>query len=279
MAELAARRALRKEEHAEESAPAVKPERKTIESTTTDAAAALIERPPTDGRGRGVVTRRALRRGEIVRELPMVYSTGTSPVVPMPTHPWALTHAIMGRPDAARVWERFADDAFERALPVWDADDVRAQRHLAQVHKRPPAEVKRGYAAVAARNLESHVCVEVAPGRAEMRTVGFGFYELFGFLNHSCEPAVDLISMDVATGVKGLRVLRDLAEGEEVTMAYICEPLEEKMATPERRAMLKSRFGFDCLCSRCLRETVASSAAATTTVPAGATTAALGAAE
>ena len=66
--------------------------------------------------------------------------------------------------------------------------------------------------------------------------------------NHSCDPS----ALNDADGtVANVRALRDLEEGEEVTISYV--PVGWDLA---RRAQALSTFGFRCRCERCAKERV-----------------------
>ena len=68
-----------------------------------------------------------------------------------------------------------------------------------------------------------------------------------GFTNHDCAP-------NCAAAIRGGRValtaLRDLADGDELTISYV----EPRLPYYERRRVLRDSYGFDCDCDRCARE-------------------------
>ena len=47
-----------------------------------------------------------------------------------------------------------------------------------------------------------------------------------------------------------IRALRELAEGEEVTISYV----DRSLGYEERRKTLETHYGFECRCNRCVAE-------------------------
>ncbi|CAE8693581.1 unnamed protein product, partial [Polarella glacialis] len=75
--------------------------------------------------------------------------------------------------------------------------------------------------------------------------------------NHSCEPCAmpEWESRGEQPRVVGMRLMRAVAAGEEITFTYV--PLHQNpTAWPlsRRQAFLSKTFAFSCNCSRCLRE-------------------------
>ena len=68
-------------------------------------------------------------------------------------------------------------------------------------------------------------------------------------VNHSCSPSLDQ-TFDSVTRAQRLRVVRAVAHGEQLSIAYTSEP----GTRAERRARLQQRFGFLCECSLCSLE-------------------------
>lgn len=76
---------------------------------------------------------------------------------------------------------------------------------------------------------------------------GYAFFPLLSTLNHSCEPNCQVAYLEDGRAV--LFVLRDIASGEELTIAYIYTYLP----IADRRSELRA-YGFICGCVRCMRE-------------------------
>lgn len=75
------------------------------------------------------------------------------------------------------------------------------------------------------------------------------------FFNHSCEPNLVMrSSMADMGGAVAFYAKRDIAAGTELTIAYTNDaPLEL------RQMQLRAQYGFECKCSKCLRESATSS--------------------
>eukprot|EP00434_Breviolum_minutum_P023370 symbB.v1.2.020616.t1/scaffold1747.1/size103332/3 len=72
--------------------------------------------------------------------------------------------------------------------------------------------------------------------------------------NHSCDPSA---APETEDGRVGMRLLRPVAAGEEITFSYV--PLkQDPSAWPveRRQEFLSKSFGFQCSCHRCVEERV-----------------------
>lgn len=79
--------------------------------------------------------------------------------------------------------------------------------------------------------------------------VGSSLHPSASFVNHSCLPnAFSHIVGDELT----LYTLYPVEAGEELNISYI----EPELALKERRAQLKETYGFDCVCRRCVKESL-----------------------
>ncbi|KAJ3135127.1 SET and MYND domain-containing protein 3 [Geranomyces variabilis] len=76
-----------------------------------------------------------------------------------------------------------------------------------------------------------------------------GTYPLASLLNHSCDPSCSLTFNGVTLM---LYAIRDVAAGEELTIAYQ-DPFP---ARETRRVRLEQAYGFHCACARCEPENV-----------------------
>mmetsp|Transcript_20926 Transcript_20926/g.30821 ORF Transcript_20926/g.30821 Transcript_20926/m.30821 type:complete len:487 (+) Transcript_20926:95-1555(+) len=87
-----------------------------------------------------------------------------------------------------------------------------------------------------------------------------GLYPLAAMINHSCAPnAVRVYSCgnNFTGGSESdsnelmiVHASQPIREGEEIVWSYV----PTSRPQPERRSALKQRFGFDCLCPRCVKE-------------------------
>ena len=75
------------------------------------------------------------------------------------------------------------------------------------------------------------------------------------FANHSCEPNCAMLAENTiesfTSNIVGLRAIRDIQAGEEITWNYIGAT---SASFKYRQRALKTKFGFYCNCSRCRRE-------------------------
>ena len=78
--------------------------------------------------------------------------------------------------------------------------------------------------------------------------VGCALSCLMGWHNHDCNPSAS--SQVTSDGHVTVTALRDLREGEEITISYV-NPADD---VDERRRVLLAHYGFDCKCARCLAE-------------------------
>eukprot|EP00325_Prymnesiales_sp_UTEX-LB-985_P001988 CAMPEP_0174699036 /NCGR_PEP_ID=MMETSP1094-20130205/4441_1 /TAXON_ID=156173 /ORGANISM="Chrysochromulina brevifilum, Strain UTEX LB 985" /LENGTH=446 /DNA_ID=CAMNT_0015896297 /DNA_START=29 /DNA_END=1369 /DNA_ORIENTATION=- len=80
------------------------------------------------------------------------------------------------------------------------------------------------------------------------KKVGCAVSVLMGYHNHDCSPnaAADIDGEGSVT----MTALRDITEGEEVTISYI----DTNLDIEERRKVLALHYNFECKCSRCMSE-------------------------
>ncbi|CZT48384.1 uncharacterized protein RSE6_09069 [Rhynchosporium secalis] len=97
-----------------------------------------------------------------------------------------------------------------------------------------------------------------APGvtKGRGRAYALGLYTRATWMNHDCEP--NMTHKPNRNSQYTFRTTRDLAAGEECTIAYT-DLMEPQYAdVKSRRAFMKEWFTFDCTCRRCEREMAAS---------------------
>lgn len=78
------------------------------------------------------------------------------------------------------------------------------------------------------------------------RTAGIGLYVTAAAINHSCDPNC-CQTFDTSSASLSIRAVRNISEGEEITIAYI----DIGKPTYLRRSELLLSYGFRCSCSRC----------------------------
>lgn len=72
-----------------------------------------------------------------------------------------------------------------------------------------------------------------------------GLFPICGLINHSCQP--NCTWSNAGDGIAEVRALRDIKEGDEITLSYI--DIDKERA--ERRKELRETKHFDCQCGRC----------------------------
>jgi len=111
------------------------------------------------------------------------------------------------------------------------------------------AENLRG---VVARDAHNSFGIWSIPEDDGAEMLGYGVWPNASFFNHSCSPT--LVKDRVAREWRFI-TSRDVRESEELCISYIGENELKTMDTGERQAYLKHSWGFDCACTRCVRET------------------------
>ena len=72
--------------------------------------------------------------------------------------------------------------------------------------------------------------------------------------NHSCDPNCEFTSSEGGRYIREFAT-RDIKEGEELTISYL-EPDDLLKDAEERKDLLFESFGFECVCRRCLIDTL-----------------------
>ena len=107
---------------------------------------------------------------------------------------------------------------------------------------------KAAAAAAAAETVASDAREGGESGADEARAVGTALYLAGSLFNHACRPNA---AFSNAARVLEVRTLREVAEGEEVTVSYIAA---EGRPLGLRRRLLLEQFCFVCECAHCLEE-------------------------
>ncbi|KAK0105289.1 hypothetical protein ONS95_004327 [Cadophora gregata] len=84
------------------------------------------------------------------------------------------------------------------------------------------------------------------------RAYGLGLYTRATWMNHDCDG--NMSHKPNRNSQYMFRTTRDLAAGEECTIAYFDLTEPQHADVHSRRAFLKEWFTFDCMCRRCLKE-------------------------
>ena len=180
---------------------------------------------------------------EILREKPLVAVAGSDGELGSPA--WDLTHRLIADTrlrDAYYAWQQRSTTAHESSR-----QDREIERLMARRYGLPPAMVSKLHAGVGA--------CQVGYGPGEGQHLGHGLYQTLGRVNHACDPSAELVLIDGASGEQGLRALKDIQPGQEITRTYIDDAsgfLGRNFLV--RNVTLVSRMGFVCRCPRCHSE-------------------------
>jgi hypothetical protein len=136
-------------------------------------------------------------------------------------------------------------------LAVYVAGPV--PRWAAAVEALPAAASAAAEAAGGAALAAAGGLVGVLDNEEAWACDGNAFYSLQATCNHSCAPAAHAFKRDGDDdGAAVLLALRELAAGEEVTIAYV----DEEAPAAERAAALAD-YGFACACDKCAADELA----------------------
>jgi len=86
-------------------------------------------------------------------------------------------------------------------------------------------------------------------GKAGAGSSGSAVYLLTSFLNHSCDPNVE-VRFEENNSTATVAVLRDVEEGEQLCISYV----DFEAPGQQRRDQLEWGYGFKCKCSKCMSE-------------------------
>ena len=208
-----------------------------LASMCTSEATNLYKEEKLPGKGIGCIALVDIKKGDIVlKETPQLLH----PLIPeYPTHEETIRHYMhcvkafidMSKTDQKSYLELY--NYFESDKSAWSSD--MEQKYL---------------------NRQNLVKVMPFPNKEEtfnviaiMDTNGFhnGLCLKMSRFNHSCRPNAQYF-WNEDTNKRDLRTLRNIKEGEEITVSYSPDLVGLR---EERRARLKEDFFFDCNCGAC----------------------------
>lgn len=199
-----------------------------------------------EGAGRGVVTTKAVKAGELL--------CVSSPLAAAPLATGAEMALVQGLMGAAS--RNPQDLALALALPsdpegkeTTVPDMMAFRRHLSKGDQDLPELPSQEVFARHAANVVKTSAIRSANS--------VGVYPLPSFINHSCAPNACKL---LVGHTMFIHAARDLAKGEEIRVKYF----DVTMPAPERQAVAK-RWGFHCACPRCAMESVGEEEAAKAT--------------
>ena len=190
-----------------------------------DGSTLGIEVRALPGKGLGVIAGRAFRSGErIFAELPLV-AWESSPR-PSGGHDWGELEALV------------ASLSEESQRDFYDLFDKHAEG---------------GGAATAQGiwNSNSHPTVDIFADGRSAATDGVrrsAVFRLCSRFNHACRPS-SYAAWNAGLGRLTVHALRDIARGEEITIAYVGGA--EAGTREQRQAILRDKYRFECDCKAC----------------------------
>lgn len=81
---------------------------------------------------------------------------------------------------------------------------------------------------------------------------GSGLYQLQSKINHSCDPACEIVFPD-SNHVLQVVALRNIAQGEEISISYLDECVLAR-SRHSRQKVLRENYIFNCDCTKCQLE-------------------------
>ncbi len=82
-----------------------------------------------------------------------------------------------------------------------------------------------------------------------------GIFTLTAFMNHSCDPNAEIRGQEYVDCNIDIVAKEEIRRGEEISISYLnlgCNPSKSLGARNRRRRELRSRYLFQCQCSRCV---------------------------
>ena len=186
--------------------------------------------------GLGLIAARPLRKGQRVRDAPLLRAGRGDVTATLYTQPWAMTHAACCTGDADLLATVQAMARSLRGMPfrvlAWEHSDSVALDAIVDASGLERNAVFRTYSMICSANMRDEA------GTAYLLEMG-------AFMNHACVPNMR-VQRDLAFV---LVAARDISPGEEITISYVPDvPVEERGL---RAALLESLYGFVCTCALC----------------------------
>lgn len=83
-----------------------------------------------------------------------------------------------------------------------------------------------------------------------------GIFTLTARMNHSCDPNAEIRAQEYVDCNIDIVAKRGISRGEELSISYVnlgSQTSNSVIAGNRRRKELRSRYLFDCQCSRCVQ--------------------------
>jgi hypothetical protein len=178
-----------------------------------------------------------LTKGEIIdREAPLLGP------IPESQSKYDFTSAFFTRFDKEKDKFQWLKANFHASPYFLKGTDEVKMQEIAQRHGVTLAKVKTVYKIIATNAWYT-------PDHADSYGV---LFHRFSQINHSCEANAKFARGDGPDYSWTLEARRPIEKDEEITLCYEVDLCEGEKG--ERQAKLRSAFGFDCTCRKCVRE-------------------------
>ena len=192
--------------------------------------------------GKGLFATRPISKGVFFEEEPFAFATDhrandDDPLLYTPV--WRLVDMLARTPKLARARDWLASGELQQlphAALSWDHLDYAAGLYVMAMRGLSSSYVYKLYAVVASVNLRCH-------------DGSMALYYTLSYLNHACEPNCHVIAEGGSTAAR-LRAVRDIAEGEEVTISFVApSPADAQCADVAlSQWAVMELYGFQCRC-------------------------------
>jgi hypothetical protein len=161
---------------------------------------------PIPGKGKGLISTRAIKPGELILSEPPLFTTAS------------LSNPATFEKDLGAIVKGLSKEG---------------QRAFLSLHNNNPG-------ADPFSNIVRSNGYPLGPN-SEVGAI----FPLVARLNHACRPNAQH-AWNEAQGIEVVHAVRDIQEGEELTLSYLAGG-----PSKERKTSLKEYFGFDCTCEAC----------------------------
>ena len=141
----------------------------------------------------------------------------------------------------------FSNQQLLKQTKEGSAEEGGDKESIGQFNGGEEGEIERSSSDVAAQAAAEDPAFRPCSSKDVM--IGREVYLEASMFNHSCSPTCE---MSTESGNCTIRCIRNVSEGEELTISYI----DESKPCSHRRNELKRNYHFDCMCDRCNAEKV-----------------------
>ncbi len=219
-----------------------KPYCKVVLSSPSDVVLDSLELKASKKRGIKVVTKKEIKKGEdIIQSIPFVK--------------FETNQNRLDVKSVCTLWFKLLNEELEKLEKEDSTKKEKIIECLGNLYPRTIEDAKKNLktAIVAQFGMEEKEkdaldlikCVKISLNSCPFPG-GYGIYEYCSKVNHSCDPNCLMLMLGERAVIK---TIRDVSEGEEITIPYIMSPFTKEFQI--RKTTLTSSFGFECKCRRC----------------------------